>query len=85
MDMAVVDGVVVVNDKDAMAMCATLARRTGLCCGGSSGLNVEACARLAEASEEPLVIVTMLCDSGVKYLSKIFNEDWLAENDISID
>ena len=85
MDFAVVDALVEVGDKDALKMCAKIARSTGLCVGGSSGLNVEACARLAEQSDEPLTIVTMLCDSGVKYLSKIFNEDWLAENDISID
>ena len=66
-------------------MCAKIARTTGLCVGGSSGLNVEACARLAEESAEPLTIVTMLCDSGVKYLSKIFNDDWLEEHDIKID
>ncbi|KAH8043959.1 hypothetical protein JL722_14923 [Aureococcus anophagefferens] len=80
MDFAVVDALVEVGDKDALKMCAKIARSTGLCVGGSSGLNVEACARLAEQSDEPLTIVTMLCDSGVKYLSKIFNEDWLAEN-----
>jgi len=85
MDFAVVDALVEVGDKEALKMCAKIARSTGLCVGGSSGLNVEACARLAEESDEPLTIVTMLCDSGVKYLSKIFNEDWLAENDISID
>ncbi|KAH8049257.1 hypothetical protein JL722_12058 [Aureococcus anophagefferens] len=84
MDFAVVDALVEVGDR-ALKMCAKIARSTGLCVGGSSGLNVEACARLAEQSDEPLTIVTMLCDSGVKYLSKIFNEDWLAENDISID
>ena len=85
MDFAVVDAVVDVGDKEALQMCAKIARTTGLCVGGSSGLNVEACARLAEESAEPLTIVTMLCDSGVKYLSKIFNDDWLEEHDIKID
>ena len=42
-------------------------------------------AQAAEESAEPLTIVTMLCDSGVKYLSKIFNDDWLEEHDIKID
>jgi len=82
MDFGVVDAVVDVDDRSALRMCATIARRTGLCCGGSSGLNVEAAARLAEASDEPLTIVTMLCDSGVKYLSKVYNDDWLRENNV---
>jgi len=84
MDFGVVDAVVDVDDKAALRMCATIARKTGLCVGGSSGLNVEACARIAENSDEPLTIVTMLCDSGVKYLSKIFNDDWLREHDIEL-
>jgi cysteine synthase len=81
-DFGVVDAVVEVDDKTALRMCSTIAKRTGLCCGGSSGLNVAACARLAAASDEPLTIVTMLCDSGVKYLSKIYNDAWLAEHHI---
>ena len=80
MDFGVIDGIVDVNDKEAIRMCRTIASRTGLCVGGSSGLNVEACARIAEESDEPAVIVTMLCDSGIKYLSKMFNDEWLQEN-----
>lgn len=82
MDMAVVDAVVDVDDQDAFAMCRRLSRKTGLCIGGSAGLNVEAAARLAEASPEPLTIVTVLADSGVKYLSKVYNDEYLAENGI---
>ncbi|KAH8097632.1 hypothetical protein JL720_529 [Aureococcus anophagefferens] len=78
MDFAVVDALVEVGDKDALKMCAKIARSTGLCVGGSSGLNVEACARLAEQSDEPLTIVTMLCDSGVKYLEDL-QRDWRGE------
>ena len=57
----------------------------GLFVGGSSGLNTCAAAKLAEESEEPLVIVTILCDLGVKYLSKVYNQDWLKDNGFDYD
>ena len=82
MDFAVVDGAIEVTDQDAITMCKTIARKTGLCVGGNAGLNVAAACKIAESSEEALTICTLLCDNGVKYLSKIFNEEWLAKNGI---
>jgi len=80
MDFGVVDGTVEVHDRETMRMCHKMAKTTGLCVGGSSGLNCVAAAKIAETSEEPAIIVTMLCDSGVKYLSKVFSDKWLNEN-----
>lgn len=82
MNFAVIDDTLTVTDKEAFTMCRTIASNTGLMVGGSSGLNAFAAAKLAEESEEPITIVTMLCDLGVKYLSKVYNEEYLEENDL---
>jgi len=82
MNFGVIDDTLTVTDKEAFTMCRTIASSTGLFVGGSSGLNVYAAAQLAEESDEPMTIVTMLCDLGVKYLSKVYNDEWLEENDL---
>ena len=80
MDFDVVDSTLTVTDKEAFAMCRNIARNPGLFVGGSSGLNVQAAAVIAEEKDEPMTIVTILCDLGVKYLSKVYNDDYLQEN-----
>jgi len=82
MDFGVVDDVIQVSDQQSFSRCHQLARTEGLMVGGSAGLNTEAAIRIANNAEEPAVIVTVLCDLGVKYLSKVYNESWLAENNI---
>jgi len=82
MDFNVVDQVIKVSDQEAFSRCHQLARTEGLMVGGSAGLNTEAALRIANSVTEPAVIVTVLCDLGIKYLSKVFNEDWLNENNI---
>ena len=73
-DFKYIDDVVRVNDADAFAMCKQLASSEGILVGGSAGLNVFAAIRLAQEVEEPCTIVTILCDMGIKYLSKIYEE-----------
>jgi glutamate decarboxylase len=53
----------------------------GILLGGSSGLNLHA-ARVLSSHIKEGIIVTVLCDSGVKYLSKIFNDEWLNEKNL---
>jgi len=80
MDFSVVDDVVQVKDEDAFQTCHELARKEGLMVGGSAGLNTWAAIHIANQLEEPGVIVTVLCDLGIKYLSKVFNKAWLEQN-----
>jgi len=79
MDFDILDDAVSFNDKNAIEMVHYLARHEGLMVGGSSGGNVWAALELAKRMEAPAKIVTVLPDSGFKYLSKIFNPNWLNE------
>jgi len=83
MNMSVIDRVIPVSDKDAFQTCRDLATKEGILVGGSAGLNVRAAIDLANSMEKPAVIVTVLCDTGIKYLSKIYNNNWLLENGVS--
>jgi cystathionine beta-synthase len=82
MDFALIDDVMPVSDSNAFAMCHYLASQAGILAGGSSGLNALAAICLANKMTEPATIVTIMPDTGIKYLSKIYNPTWLAENGI---
>ena len=64
-------------------MCHRLISVEGIHLGGSSGLNVSAAVKLSSEAAPGSKIVTVGCDSGVKYESKIYNDDWLRENNFS--
>lgn len=77
----VVDDFRQIPDRDSMQMARRLAREEGVLVGGSSGLNVVIALQVArEVSDPAACIVTILCDTGERYLSKIFNDDWMQEN-----
>lgn len=79
MDFNLLDDAISFNDENAISMVQRLAREEGLMMGGSSGGNVWAALEIAKTMEAPAKIVTILPDSGFKYLSKIFNPVWLKE------
>jgi cystathionine beta-synthase len=83
LDFAVVDEWITVSDRDAMLMARRLAREEGLFTGGSTGVNVVAALELARRLDDPAaLVVTILCDTGERYLSKVYNDEWLRENEI---
>lgn len=77
---APVDRAIRAEDKDAVAMVHWLLRNEGLFVGGSSGLNVLGAARIARELPEDSTVVTILCDGGERYMSKLFNDQWLRDN-----
>lgn len=79
MDFDLLDDAISFNDENAIEMVQRLAREEGLMVGGSSGGNVWAALEIAKKMEGPAKIVTVIPDSGFKYLSKLFNPQWLRE------
>lgn len=72
------DEIIAVSDAESFEMTRRLAREEGLLVGGSCGMAAVAALRVASTAEPGDVIVVVLPDSGRGYLSKIFNDDWLA-------
>ncbi|MFD7922340.1 cystathionine beta-synthase [Streptomyces sp. NPDC059740] len=78
-DRDVADEIVAVSDKDAFQMTRRLAREEGLLVGGSCGMAVVAALEVAQRLGPEDVVVVLLPDGGRGYLSKIFNDEWLAD------
>ncbi|RNG26187.1 cystathionine beta-synthase [Streptomyces botrytidirepellens] len=78
-DRTVADEIVAVSDKDAFQMTRRLAKEEGLLVGGSCGMAVVGALKVAENLGPDDVVVVLLPDSGRGYLSKIFNDEWMAD------
>lgn len=81
-DFSLIDEVLPVKDKDAFEVARLLARKEGLLVGGSSGANVWGALEIAKRLTSPAVIVAILPDGGVKYLSKQFDDEWMKTNNL---
>jgi cystathionine beta-synthase len=77
-DKTVTDEIVAVSDADSFHMTRRLAREEGLLVGGSCGMAVQAALEVAARASKDDVIVVLLPDGGRGYLSKVFNDEWLA-------
>jgi cystathionine beta-synthase len=81
LDLSIIDEYQTVGDRDAFAMARRLTREEGLFVGGSSGLIVHVALNVARRIDNPnAVIVALLCDTGERYLSKLYNDEWMREN-----
>lgn len=81
-DLSIVDEIVQVNDRESFLMTRRLVRDEGIFCGGSCGSAVAGAVKYARDHNltKDDVMVVILPDSGSRYLSKIFNDDWMREN-----
>jgi cysteine synthase len=80
---APIDRAIRVTDAQAIEMAHWLLEHEGVFIGGSSGLNVAGAATIARELPEGSTIVTILCDGGNRYLSRIFNDAWMRENNFT--
>jgi cystathionine beta-synthase len=89
MNLGILDDIVRVDDKECFSMTRDLTRLEGLFVGGSGGAAVSGAIKYARSLEErgqgrvgdrPVRVLVFLADAGHKYVSKIFNDDWMREN-----
>jgi cystathionine beta-synthase len=78
-DFSRVKQAITVGDADSFHMCRELLRRSGIFAGSSSGTLVRAALEYCRAQASPKRVVTFICDSGNKYLSKMFNDYWMLD------
>lgn len=79
-----IDDSVQVTDQEMVDMCYTLLRKDGWFFGSSSGINLAAAVKIAEQLGPGHTIVTILCDDGGKYQSRLYNPEFLAEKELRI-
>lgn len=77
-----IDDAIQIDDRECIQVIYQLLHRDGLFMGGSVGINVAAAVRLAKQLGAGHTIVTVLCDGGARYQSKLFNREWLASKDL---
>ena len=70
-----------VPDRTSFSLARRLAREEGILAGGSTGTNLYIALEVAREVDDPAaLVVTILCDTGERYLSKVFNDEWMQEN-----
>ncbi|HEX8691141.1 MAG TPA: pyridoxal-phosphate dependent enzyme [Longimicrobium sp.] len=81
LDLAVVDEWRSVDDRTAMTLARRLTREEGLFVGGSTGLIAHVALEVAREVDDPgACVVFLLCDTGERYLSKVYSDEWMREN-----
>ncbi|MEI8011357.1 MAG: pyridoxal-phosphate dependent enzyme [Candidatus Omnitrophota bacterium] len=78
-DFSLVKAAYSISDKEAFLILRDLLRKEGILAGSSTGVLIGAAIRYAREQATPKNIVTFVCDSGNKYLSKVFNDHWLLD------
>ncbi|MGI9013959.1 MAG: pyridoxal-phosphate dependent enzyme [Phycisphaerales bacterium] len=79
LDFKVIDEVRNISDRDSFLTARRLAREEGIFCGGSTGTAVFGALQVAREIGPGKLVVCILCDSGDRYLSKCFNDEWLRD------
>ncbi|MFQ5817526.1 MAG: pyridoxal-phosphate dependent enzyme [Terriglobia bacterium] len=80
MDFKVLDDILRVTDKECFVWARKLARAEGIFTGGSGGGAVSAAVRLARTLGRDDLVVVFLADTGMRYLSKVYNDEWMRDN-----
>ncbi len=83
-EKAIIDEAFQINDNEALNLIYDLIEKQKIILGGSSGINIAGAIKLAKKMGPGKTIVTILCDHGKRYASKIFNKDFLKEKNLPI-
>jgi cystathionine beta-synthase len=75
-----IDEIIEIDDRESFLAARRLTREEGIFVGGSAGTAVAGALKFAEQLSERDVVVILLPDGGARYLTKIYNEDWMREN-----
>ena len=81
---AAVDHAYLIPDEESVPICFQLLEEEGLCMGGSTGVNVAGAIRLAKELGPGHTIVTLLCDYGTRYQSKLFDPAFLKSKNLPL-
>lgn len=82
-DMSLIDRAYSIPDTEAIATARELLLKEGILAGSSSGTLIASALRWCREQTEPKTCVTLVCDTGAKYLSKVYNDAWLADQGLS--
>ncbi len=81
-DLSLVSKAITVSDKEAFAAVRMLLKSEGVLAGSSSGTLLAAALKLCQMQTKPKRVVTLVCDTGNKYLAKAYNDAWMMDNDL---
>ncbi len=84
LDGALIDGAYQITDQEAVPIIYDMLEHEGICLGGSSGINIAGAMRLAEEMGPGYIIVTILCDYGSRYQSKLFNPEFMRSKNLPV-
>ncbi|WMS88215.1 cysteine synthase A [Pleionea litopenaei] len=79
-DMSLLDKAYTVSDKEALSVARDILLKEGVMCGSSSGTLIAAALQYCREQTEKKRVVTLACDTGNRYLSKMYNDDWMKQN-----
>lgn len=82
-DMSLVRHAYSISDRESMETARLLLMKEGILAGSSSGTLISAALRYCRAQTTPQRVVSFVCDTGAKYLSKVYNDSWLAEQGLT--
>ncbi|MCE9618582.1 MAG: pyridoxal-phosphate dependent enzyme [Planctomycetes bacterium] len=80
LDIKLIDKAYAVSDADAFLTARELLKKEGVLAGSSVGTLLTAALRFCREQTKPLRVVTLICDTGAKYLSKMFSDSWMIDN-----
>jgi len=84
LDGVIIDDAYRISDKEALNIIFDINKEEGICLGGSSGINIAGAIRMAEDMGRGNTIVTILCDHGQRYQSKIYNPNFLRKKGLPV-